>query len=254
MTFLGKLLVFLNAILATALLSWSVSLYTNRVDWPSAEYRGKFSQDVGFKDAKLTALPPALGKDIATKNNQYADALATVRNAEAQLFDRTRALATKIQQAKDGQFFELDRPGIRPGQNPSDRLDLTSTRKTTVAKKDRTGNDIVVELRGLDLLQKELQKAVDDTVAGTAALEATGNSIRGIDRDVAAFNDGILRYRLARERRHDEKRYLDDNRVNWDAQLITLQKRNDQLIERLKVFGVTLPVVAVPVPAVVGSR
>ena len=244
MTFLGKLLVFLNAILATALLSWSVSLYTNRVDWPEVEADGK----------KLTAWPQQLSSDIATRNGQYADARESVRSAEAQLYTRTQALAAKMQQAKDGQFFELERPGIRPGQSPSDRLDLTSTRKTTIAKKDRSGADVVVDLRGLDVLQKELQKAVDDTLAGVTALDATRMSLIDLDREVAAFNDGIERYRVARTRRQDEKRYLDDNRVNWDAQLITLQKRNDQLIERLKVFGVTLPVVAAPAPSVVGSR
>ena len=144
MTFLGKLLVFLNVILATALLSWSVSLYTNRVDWPAVETDGK----------KLSDWPPLHVKDAAANNGLYADARESVRGAEVQLAGRVKALNDQLDLAKAGTtppfFFELERVGLKPGQSPSDRFDLTRdpARQTRVARKDGTS----VPLLGLSVL------------------------------------------------------------------------------------------------------
>jgi len=249
MTFLGKLLVFLNVILATALLSWSVSLYTNRVDWPAVEADGK----------KLSEWPPLHAKDAAAYNGLYADARESVRGAEVQLASRVKALSDQLDLAKAGAtppfFFELERVGLKPGQSPSDRFELTGdpARQTRVARKDGTS----VPLLGLSVLQKQLQQAADATLgteengqeSGKKGLAAIRKQLVVLDGQVAVFNGNIERFRVAIVQREDEKRYLDDNRVNSDAQLITLQKRNDQLVDRLKAFGVARPVVLAPVPA-----
>jgi hypothetical protein len=255
MTFLGKLLVFLNAILATALVSWALSLYTNRVDWPTVEADGK----------KLTEWPTINARDAATNNSLYADARDSLRSAEVQLAARTKALADKLTEAKGGRFYELERVGFRPGQQLADRFDLSSTRETKIAKKDpKDGKDIEVPLRGLATLQKELQQTVEATLgteelgqeSGKKGLAAVRKQLVALDAEVARANASIIRYRVALAQREDEKRYLEDNRVNWDAQLITLQKRNDQLVERLKTLGVTRPnvLLAPSAPALAGSR
>jgi len=267
MTFLGKLLVFLNILLATALLSWSVSLYTNRVDWPNVEVDGK----------KLTEWPAVYARDIAANNARYADAKDMVRAAEAQLSTRRVALRDQLALARSGQFYELERTG-KIGQNLLERFDLTRdpARLTRVPKKDKTG-DVLVPLRGYETLQKELQAAADATVgseelgqeSGKKGLAAIRRQLGVLDTEIAGlvtpFKDPqipppgtIARLTAAIAQREDEKRYLEDNRVNWDAQLITLQKRNTQLLERLKVFGVTAPAargpVTVPPPTLTGSR
>lgn len=252
MTFLGKLLVFLNAILATALLSWSASLYTNRVDWPDAEYRGKYDKLDEYRGKKLTALNPEHGRAIAGLNPLYDDARAAVTASEQLLASRQRQLEAKLAQARGGEFYELDRPNLRPGA--SDRFDLNSVVRTKVNK--ATGP---VDLRGLDVLQMELQTAVDATVgtdekgreSGSKGLAAIRKQLITLDSEVTVLNAGIERLRVAVAQREDEKRYLDDVRVNSDAQLITLQKRNDQLVDRLKAFGVTRPpLTAAPVAPV----
>lgn len=262
MNFLGKLLVFLNVLLATALLSWAVSLYTNRVDWPAVEMDGK----------KLTEWPAQYARDIAANNVRYADAKDMVRAAEGQLAVRRLALRDQLALARNGQFYDLDRVG-RPGQNVLERFDLTRdpARLTRIAKKDpKTGADILVPLRGYETLQRELQAAVDATLgsdevgreSGKKGLAAIRRQLGTLDTEIAALVDPktgtIARYTAAITQREDEKRYLEDNRVNWDAQLITLQKRNDQLVDRLKVFGVTAPAarapLALPAPTLTGSR
>lgn len=251
MTFIGKLLVFLNAILATALLSWALSLYTNRVDWTEAEYRGKYDKADEYRGKKLTALNGEHSKAIAALNPLYEDAKFSVADAERQLAARTRALDAKLAEARGGVFFELERPNVRPGA--IDRLDLGSRVQTKVAKQ----GGMTADLRGLDVLQAELQSAVDATLgseelgkeSGKKGLAAIRKQLTAIDGQVTALNAGIERLRVALVQREDEKRYLDDVRVNSDAQLITLQKRNDQLQDRLKAFGVTRPLTATPQPS-----
>jgi len=262
MNFLGKLLVFLNVILATALLSWAVSLYTNRVDWPAVEMDGK----------KLTEWPGQYARDVAANNARYADAKDMVRAAEAQLATRRVALRDQLELARSGQFYELDRAG-RVGQNVLERFELTRdpARLTRIAKKDlKTGADVSVPLRGYETLQKELQAVADATVgseepgreSGKKGLAAIRRQLVALDTEVAGLVDPktgtLARLTAAIAQREDEKRYLEDNRVNWDAQSITLDKRNSQLLDRLKVFGVTpadarAPAV-VPPPTLTGSR
>jgi hypothetical protein len=241
MTFLGKLLVFLNVLLATALLAWALSLYTNRVDWPAAEYRGKYDKADEFREKKLAALPGDFAKAIAAANLQYADARLAVGDAERQLAARLAAWQQKLALAgldKGGKFFELVRPGAKAGTPLSDRLDLATEADAAVTKVTRK-DGTAAPLRGLAELEREWKGLTQATTAEKLRYKTLGDDLAKIDDEVRDANVAIGRYRVALAQWADEKATLADVRVNADAQLITLLKRNDQLRERLKSFGVT---------------
>lgn len=268
MTSLGKVLVFLNVIVATGLLAGSLSLFTLRVDWPNVEYRGRHKDEDPYRNKKLTALPGEIAKTIAERNAAYSTARNAVSNSEQLLADRSRKLAAKLQEARGGKFFELQQGPMPAGE----KFNLDSAIQTKVAHKDNPA----AELRGLEVLQDEVVKiaaaitGTDDqsnvppaelaadplkNLSGKKGLAAIRVKLAGLDTQVAALNNSIDRLRVAIVQREDEKRYLDDNQVNWDAQLITLQKRNEQLAERLKAFGVTRPLTAAPAaPTLAGGR
>ena len=86
----------------------------------------------------------------------------------------------------------------------------------------------------------ERELTADVAATGLAVTEKVGydDEAKKLDAQVKLLNVSIERYRAAVVQWEDEKRFLDDNRVNSYAQLITLRKRNEQLQEGLKKFGV----------------
>jgi hypothetical protein len=214
MTFLGKLFVFLNVFIAVALLTWAVSLYTNRVDWTEAR----------DGDVKVTDRIVQLQKAIVSARDTYTLTRSPTAPAEASLGLFRNSLAARLTQAQKGEFYELFPDGRT--------LDLASTTPIKAITKKPDGTER--QLPGVDVLQAELLDSVKQAATHVETITKARTERAGFSDETLAFNANANRMKELLKEMASEKVDLQDNRINWDAQLATLSKRNDQLAKRLK--------------------
>lgn len=232
-TYLGKLLVLLNAFAAVAVLAWAVSAYATHVDPAEA---------VDAAGEKLTDKVKRLDRAAATAQTGYAPELARVTDAEARLFDLRKKIADRLQQAEGGVFYDIhETAGAKDPTNPNafdrvGRLVWTEDPKRVVKGLDGK------PLRGVTQMTADL---TSEQKAAGAHIEAIALLVKG-DREnnidgLATLNEDIdkldARYKwlTAVNLKHAaELPVLADLRVNWENRSGSLQRRRNQLILRLE--------------------
>jgi len=255
MTGIGKILVFLNLIIAAALLTWGLSAYRNSPNWLDQK------SDSGNVEGEITLLKKEiekLSKAAAGAHEGYAAKNATLASSEAIRDYRKARLDAWMKEAEGGSFYSL--PTLPNDPAVLDTSDAAE-RARKAANKAILGPDNK-PLQGLDALQKLFQNELDDRkliVQGKVpanqqewmnpnALLAPGRMADlGIDDlrrlhlwlsdqqkvvDVAIDKQRAIQANLA-----NEAAYLKDERINWIARLQTVEQRNAQLKEKLKALG-----------------
>jgi len=213
MTFLGKLLVFFNVFIAFAMLAFAISLYTNRIEWTEAR----------DGDAKVTDRIPELQKKIVASQAKYTTARAPIVTAERDYNLYLNALAVKLNDANTGNFLNL----IPDGRT----LDLRSNLAIPAITKGPNGQPR--NLPGVAVLQAELVEAVKKSNELDQAINLARSQQSMFGAETLVFNAKTNRLRIILDETASQKIYLSENQVNWDEQLATLKKRNDQLAKRL---------------------
>lgn len=255
MTGIGKILVFLNLIAAAALLTWGLSAFRNSPQWVDVKGEGS---SVEGEISLLKKEIDRYSKASAGASNGYAANNATVRNAEATRDFRKVRLDVWMKDAENGQFFTLPRLANDPAV-----LDTSDAAEAARKNPMRAllGPDNTA-LKGLDALQKLYQNELDDRKLlidgkppATAAEWMNPNGLlvpaRMADlgiKDLRTLHEwvsgqmkvtdvAIDKQRVIQANLANEASYLGDSRINWIAQLQTVEQRNKQLKDRLKSLG-----------------
>lgn len=259
-TRIGKLLVFVNLAVSAALLAWALSLYTNRVDWLDATTAdGKVEGQISLLKKEIGRLEKA----VAETQAGYAGKKYALAASEERLDTRARVFERRLAQARNGRFkvqLTLDKGAFGEG---------------VIYDVDREGGDILgpdnKPLRGLKTLQDEFAaevRAIEQLQNGQGLLtEAQWMEIASgattlaqvaeltpklgiadlrrlhttLSELIARDESAVAKQKAIEANLKDEATYLADKRVNWVAELRTLQRRERQLLGRLEAVGGTKP-------------
>ena len=260
MTTIGKLLVFANLVASVGLMAWALSLYTNRIDWlDTATADGKVEGQISLLKKEIDRLKKAVGETQAG----YTGKKYALSVSEERLDQRSRVFAARLGQARNGRFkvqvaedkgafgegviYDVTREGadiLGPDNKPLRGL---KTLQDEFAAEGRA----IEQLKNGQGLQTDAQWM--DIASGTTTLAQVGEltprlGISDLRRLHVALSDLINRDEVAigRQKRVeknllDEAVYLGDKRVNWVAELQSLQRRERQLGGRLQSVGVKVP-------------
>ncbi len=238
MTAFGKVLVFLNLAAAVALLSWSASLYANRIDWVDRK------SDTETVKGEITLLKEEIDKatrSIADAQVAYAAKSKDLTDAEALRDSRKRAYAVRLNEARRGTFHAqvYDDP-TRPAF-----VNLRTPGPVALGPDNQP-------LRGVDFLEAEFKRQLQQAQLlreGQRKFDPNANpqsqlatlGIDGLRQMQGVLSDRIADLDVAIGKQKDvltnlkgEAAFLADERVNWVARLQTLERRQQQLEDRLK--------------------
>ncbi len=247
MTTFGKVLAFVNLVVGLSLLAWGVSVYANRVDWVD---RKTDTETVEGEITKLKKEIDKLARSVADADAAYADRTAALAAAEAQRDYRKAKLDARLNEARRGTF----------------KVQLPFANNPSFVNVDQEGPPILAPdgkpLRGVDVLTKEfndqvrqaqlhrqgdqpvqpnqwnnLQALVQPNVLANLGIDDLRTLHGKLSDAVAAEDVAIGKQRDVLTNLRDESAYLADNRVNWAAQLQTLERRQKQLEDRLRELG-----------------
>jgi len=231
MTFLGKLFVIANAVFSVAVMTWAISAYINRIDWAAVEY------EPGKKlDDKVKELAASIAK-VQAANGPGQDVTA---RAEIDLEWRRKRIAERKLEAVNGTFYtQYSEPGetvtvADKRDDPSDPL-VTSYRQIwgPLAPTKRIFGIDKQPLKGLVVLQNELNKQIVDAVTYSDELAKNIEEHNKLTKELGDFKIRIERQGRIQGELSNEREFLSDARVNYEEQLVTLAKRNKQLLGRL---------------------
>jgi predicted transcriptional regulator len=253
MTGIGKVLVFLNLMAAAALLTWGLSAFKNSPQWVDSKTAD--GQNVEGEISMLKKEIDRYAKAASGAQDGYTAKAAALQGSEATRDFRKTRLDTWLKDAEKGAFFAL--PVVANDPAVLDTSDAAERGRKDI-KRAILGPDNT-PLKGLDALQKLYQNELDDRgllIRGkvpaapaewmnpAALLAPARMADLGIDdlrrlhgwlsdqqkvADVAIDKQRVIQANLA-----DEASYLGDKRIDWTAQLQTLEQRNKQLKDRLQ--------------------
>jgi hypothetical protein len=231
MTFLGKLLVILNTIAAVVVMMFAITAYLHRIDWSAVEYEPGYTLDAKVKE---------LAEQIKAVQASNGPAQTVTAQAEADLEFRRKRIAERREEARTGTFYnQYSEPGetisvTDPRDNPADPL-ITSYRQIwgKLPKEKLIYGVDKAPIKGLDTLQKELNAQIADAVTYSDDLAKSIEETNKLLKELGEFKIRIERQGRIREELTNEREFLSDARINYDEQLVTLTKRNKQLLARL---------------------
>jgi chromosome segregation ATPase len=248
MTTFGKVLAFVNLVVGLSLLAWGVSVYANRVDWVDRK------TDTGTEEGEITRLKKEIDKltrSVADTDAAYATRSDYLVKLEAQRDYRKAKLDARLAEARRGTF----KVQVPLANDPS-FVDVDNDKGPPVLAPDGK------PLRGVDVLTKEfndqvrqaqlhrqgekpvqpnewndLRALVTNERLATLGIDDLRTLHGRLSDAVAAEDVAIGKQRDVLTNLRDEAAYLADNRVNWAAQLQTLERRQKQLEDRLRELG-----------------
>lgn len=211
MTFFGKFLVLLNTFAAFTLLSWGFSIYSNRVDW----------SEVRDGDKKLTERTKDLNDALAPAQRDYARQLSATASKEVEVEKLREQVQKLTAESQTGTFYDLNKKGTLIDENPTDKvLGLNNT-----------------PLLGVTILQQNLTTELDNAALASKQFDDARKEHSTLSDEIVAYNVKAARLKLLLKDLREEEIFLADSRVNWDEQLVTLQRRNKQLQAKLAEFA-----------------
>lgn len=223
MTTFGKMLVFLNLILGMAFLSWSVGLFTQKVDWLD---RTNFAgEKVEGEISRLKSQIGQLTLQARIASASWGTAYEELTKVEKEREDRKTAFAQRLVWARTGDpmgrgFFQdqllpgtglINTEQLGPVINGPDGKPLrgAETLSQSIEANDKTVEQYIKDIADLKRQQKEEQRS---------------EKLYQLKLDKhAAFFDQLL----------NEQIYLEAFEINWSELLRTVSRRKTQLLERL---------------------
>lgn len=227
MTRAGQVLVFVNLFVSVALVTWAVSLTTNRLDWVD---RQDGAQKIEGEVTKLRKEIDAAIRGINEVSGVYGQKEQALVDAEAgsdpgrEGRDVRRAVfAKRLTDAKSGRFAEQRQ---LPGK--------------VLIDVNREGNPILgpngENLEGVDVYNGRLDRAVVESRRLNEQIAGQRKQFDDLSKQIEDANLRIDAQRVIAANLADEQQYLKAVQVNWDEELRTLQTRQKQLERRIKAF------------------
>ncbi len=254
MTTIGKLLVFVNLVASVGLMAWALSLFTNRIDWLDTTAADvKVEGQISLLKKEIDRLKKAIGETQAG----YSGKKYALGVSEERLDQRDRVFKARLGQARNGRFkvqIAEDKGAFGEGviyDITREGADILGPDNKPLRGLKTLQDEFAAEVRTIEILQVGEGVLSEDPQwkairGGTTTLAQVGEltpklGIADLRRLHVVLSDLITRDEVAigRQKRveknlTDEAAYLGDKRVNWVAELQSLQRRERQLTGRLQ--------------------
>jgi hypothetical protein len=246
MTTFGKVLVFVNLVGGIALLTWGATAYANRVDWVDRK------TDTETVEGEITRLRKEIDrttKSIADAQAAYATRAAILTKTENDRDTFKQKLDQRINEARAGTFrvqntypnspfVNLDQQGepiLGPDNRPLEGVDTLRKRF------DDQVRDAVLHRRGEQPVQpaewNNLPALLEPGRFATLGIDDLRTLHGRLSDQIALVETAVTKQRDILTNLKDEAAYLADSRVNWEARLRTLERRQKQMEDRLRELG-----------------
>jgi hypothetical protein len=259
MTTFGKVLTFLNLIVAIGMVTWAVGLYSHRPTWFQPPAEGAADKAYGSLSFKqLSDEIDGLNKTSAAASRDWGIALKTLEAREKLHRSRQPLYKQRLDVARNGEAAAKGKKGgSRPGFFEENRLagtatsdmakGLTDLDEQTGYARDQKGNKVPIigpddrPLQGADTLLETFHKEIV-LIAGDPARKIPGltREIEGLRARQADIQKRIVvaEVKLQKQLRirtevQEELLFLEDFRINTGGQRETVYDRKKQLEQRL---------------------
>lgn len=237
MTFIGKLLAALNLVAGVALVTWSVSAYSQRPGWfdpvPEAVDRG--STPESFASLKAEADEWARTANVAS--GSWGAAREALGKAEADRDARRRAYAERVAWAHTGNPKDKNKAGFfadvlekaETGKTLA-RIDIKSVGKAIIGPDDQP-------LRGVDGLLANLTNDTKEVERLALQIADHRREYDRLSRDIREDDERLAKMLTVRDAVLAERFYLAAFEVNVYEARETVLRRQRQLNLRLRELG-----------------
>ncbi|HVK17675.1 MAG TPA: hypothetical protein VM533_12065 [Fimbriiglobus sp.] len=249
MTTFGKVLAFLNLVVGVSLLAWGASVYANRADWVD---RKTGTDSVEGDVTRLKKEIDRLQKSVVDADAAYGQRSVALATAESNRTYRKRKLDARIAEARQGTFkVQKTFPNNPAFVNVDDNTGAPifgPDGKTPLRGVDALVKDFNEQVRQGELHRRGDQPVAQDQWANWQALLGQERfPTLGIDdlRTLhGVLSDQVASVEVAANKQQDvltnlrnEAAHLTDLRVDWTTRLQTLERRQQQLENRLRELG-----------------
>ncbi len=229
MTAIGKLLVFLNLIVGTAILSWAVGVYTQRVEWIDRTPEG--GEKIEGEITRLRAEIERQAARAALATREWGPRYKALAAYEPFRDQRQAEFARRLAEARTGAAGFREQLYLPDPADPAKTLSLLDTAKEGNPVKGPPGDKPLQGVVPLEATyeanRKEAERLAKESYDLVKASEALGREAEvtrlRVDKQKAVYEELL-----------DEARFLEAFEVNWYEQLVTTQRRKAQLENRLK--------------------
>lgn len=232
MTFLGKILTFVNLVIAMAMVSWSVTLYSTRPSWFDAKAEGGYpagKDPVNF--AQLKEDIEALGRAATSASADWGAQRTRLEGLEQLRAVRLQGYAQRLDWARNGKPNQKDQAGFfEPVFDSRGMLDLNvvgapiyGPDNVPLKGVNKLGTQTAADVREVEARSKEISKARDD-------FKNLGVVILGTETRLLKM--GVIRDAVQAELFH-----LSTFEVNVYETRETVLRRKRQLVDHLAELG-----------------
>jgi len=247
MTQFAKMLVFMTFILSIIFTGWSIGIYTSRVDWAPA--RKLDGEPIPERPGRLAKLRDTIEQQTEMRNlmelrwQTAGPELAAVEATRNVALDLYGNLLEAAQTGKDRAGKEL-KPPLRQVRDDKGEF-IPELEKmpsvTIITGVDKDDKPIVVEVKSIadyDRLFKDAKAEVDKE---QIELDKLLKRHKELSEQIAGVKDKLKGLQQQRDDQlaylkncQDELRYLAPQLNDNEARMLVLQRRNKQLLDRLK--------------------
>jgi hypothetical protein len=233
MTLLGKILAFVNLVIALAMLSWSVSVYTNRPAWFDPKPESGYPQgSMAENFAQLKDDIDNLGRAAVAASNEWGAQRDRLEAVEKLRANRQKGYAERLEWARNGRPNDKNGAGFfEPVYEPrTGLLDLSAVGDAIIGPDNqplrganKLGVGTAADAREIDRQSKEIVKHRD-------AFQAKGT-------EILATETRLLKMGVIRDAVQAELFHLATFEVNVYETRETVLRRKKQLVGRLAELG-----------------
>jgi hypothetical protein len=232
MTSLGKILAFVNLIIAMAMLSWSVSIYSLRPGWFDAKPEGGYP--VGREAENFALLKDEidnLGRAAIAASTEWGAQRTRLEGLEKQRTNRQKGYAERLEWARNGNPAKDGAAFFEPVYDSRGMLDLTVLGEPILGDDNKPlqganklGTNMAADVR-------EIVRLAQENVQNRDRFKEIGTLI--LDTESRLLKMGVIRESVQAELFH-----LANFEVNVYETRETVVRRKRQLAGRLAELGV----------------
>jgi hypothetical protein len=233
MTVIGKVLAFVNLIIGIALVSWSVSLYTQRPAWFDAKPESVSPGHSPQTFAELKDEIDSLGRAATAASAGWGAQRKRLEDLEARRAERLKGYAERLDWARNGHPKNTDQAGFfEPVYESATGLtDLTAPLGDAIKGPDD------LPLKGADKLGADLIRDVNEVVKQAKVSSAARDEFAKLGGTILLTESKLLKMGEIRDSVQAERFYLATFEVNVYETRETVLRRKRQLVGRLADLG-----------------
>jgi|ERR1700722_11002478 hypothetical protein len=234
MTLIGKLLAFVNLIVGLGILSWSVSVYTQRPYWfgPIPDSVGPRQNPESF--AQMKAEIDALVETAKNANGNWGTQRKILEDLEKKRIERRNLYEERLNWARNGNPKDGGNGFYEPVyEKDTGLLDLT-----TVGAPIKGSDNL--PLKGSEKLLVNFQNDVNDVVKFEQQIVTRRKDFEKISKEVTRTEERLRSMTDIRDSVQAEKFFLETFEVNVYETRETVFRRKKQLVGRLAELGMKI--------------